>query len=54
MDAMSDKGIRMKTEKEKTLEIAKIVQDFKGGDVAVIDVSHLNSWTDYFIITTVN
>ena len=43
----------MKSLKEKALEIAEIVKDLKGGDVAVIDVSKLNSWTDYFVIVTV-
>ncbi len=42
-----------KTEKEKALEIAKIMEDGKGLDVTVLDVSGLNSWTDYFVITTV-
>ena len=44
----------MKSIKEKALEIAEIVKDLKGGDVAVIDVSALNSWTDFFVIVTVN
>ena len=42
-----------KTEKEKALEIAKIMEDGKGIDVKVLDVSQLNSWTDYFVIVTV-
>lgn len=44
----------MKSIKEKALEIAEIIKDLKGGDVAVIDVSALNSWTDFFVIATVN
>lgn len=44
----------MKTEKEKALEIAQLMEDGKGKDVTVIDVSQLNSWTDYFVIVTVN
>ncbi|OJF76516.1 MAG: ribosome silencing factor [Treponema sp. CETP13] len=43
----------MKTEKDKALEIAQLLEDYKGGDIAVIDVSQLNSWTDYFVIATV-
>lgn len=43
----------MKTIKEKALEIAQMMEDGKGQDVAVIDVSKLNSWTDFFIIVTV-
>lgn len=44
----------MKSLKEKALEIATIAEDFKGDDVIVIDVSQLSSWTDYFVIVTVN
>ena len=44
----------MKTVKEKALEIAQIMQDLKGENVTVLDVSRLNSWTDFFIIVTVN
>lgn len=39
---------------EKALEIAQLLEDGKGTDVRVLDVSQLNSWTDYFVITTVN
>lgn len=45
-----------KTEKsieEKSLEIAKLLEDGKAQEVKVIDVSLLNSWTDYFVIATV-
>lgn len=44
----------MKTLEERALEIAQLAEDFKGDDVAVIDVSELSSWTDYFVIVTVN
>ncbi len=43
----------MKTIEEKAKEIAQILEDGKGRDVKIIDVSELNSWTDYFVITTV-
>ena len=42
-----------KTEKEKALEIAQLLEDGKGNDVTVLDVSELNSWTNYFVIATV-
>ncbi len=42
-----------KTEKEKALEIARLMEDGKGQHVTVIDVSELNSWTDYFVIVTI-
>lgn len=44
----------MKTNKEKALEIAQLMEDGKGRDVVVLDVSKLNSWTDYFVIVTVS
>ncbi len=35
-------------------EIARLVRDGKGADTVLINVSELNSWTDYFVIATVN
>lgn len=43
----------MKTMEEKAVEIAKLMVDGKGDDVVLLDVSGLNSWTDYFVIATV-
>jgi ribosome-associated protein len=43
----------MKTTEEKTLEIAQLVKDGKGVEVAVICVTEISSWTDYFVIATV-
>ena len=43
-----------KTDQQKALEIAKVLQDEKANYVAVLDISGLNSWTDYFVIATVN
>ena len=43
----------MKTLEEKAIEIAKLMEDGKGKDVVLLDVSGLNSWTDYFVITTI-
>ena len=43
-----------KTVKEMALEIAKLMEDGKGTDVCVLDVSELNSWTDYFVIAAVS
>ena len=44
----------MKTMEEKAIEIAKLMEDGKGNDVTLLDISGLNSWTDYFVIVTVN
>ena len=43
-----------KTTQEKALELARLIQDGKGEDLVVIDISELNSWTDYFVIATVS
>lgn len=42
-----------KTLKDKVLEIAQLLEDGKGINVTAIDISKLNSWTDYFVISTV-
>lgn len=44
----------MKSLEEKAIELAKLMEDGKGKDVVLLDVSGLNSWTDYFVIATVN
>ena len=44
----------MKNTEEKAIEIAKLMIDGKGKDVTLLDISGLNSWTDYFVIITVN
>ena len=44
----------MKTTEEKAREIAKLMEDGKGKVVTLLDISGLNSWTDYFVIVTVN
>ena len=43
-----------KTAKENALEIAQILEDGKAENVTVIDVSELNSWTDFFVIGTIH
>ena len=43
----------MKTMEEKAIEIAKLMEDGKGINVTLLDISGLNSWTDYFVIVTV-
>ena len=44
----------MKTTEQKAIEIAKLMEDGKGKNVTLNDISGLNSWTDYFVIVTVN
>ena len=43
----------MKTLREKAIEIAKLMEDGKGKNVVLLNISELNSWTDYFVIVTV-
>lgn len=43
-----------KSIKEKALEIARLLSDGKADDVVVLDVSELNSWTDFFVIATIH
>ena len=39
---------------ERTVkEIAAFIEEHNGQDTVVLNISELNSWTDYFIITTV-
>ena len=42
----------MKKPRELALEIAEILDSKKGEDIAVLDVNHLTSITDYFVIAT--
>ena len=44
----------MKNAQENALEIAKLLEESKAENVVVIDVSELNSWTDYFVIATIH
>lgn len=44
----------VKTTETKALEIADILTDGKAENVCVLDVSELNSWTDYFVIATIH
>ena len=40
---------------EKTVkEIAAFIEEHNGQDTVVLNISELNSWTDYFVIATVS
>lgn len=43
----------VKTIQEQALELAQELENGKAENVTVIDVSELNSWTDFFVIATV-
>lgn len=38
--------------KKTALDIAKIIDDRKGIDIRVLDISKISSFTDYFVIAT--
>ena len=38
---------------QKVKKIAAFIDEHNGQDTTVLDISELNSWTDYFIISTV-
>ncbi len=44
----------MEETRTNALEIAALLEDGKADDVKVLDVSELNSWTDYFVIATIH
>jgi ribosome-associated protein len=35
-------------------ELGRLLQDHRGGDVVVLDLRELNSWTGFFVIATVS
>lgn len=39
--------------KEMVRKLAQVIADHKGGDTVALDISEHNSWTDYFVISTV-
>jgi ribosome-associated protein len=44
----------MKNAEQKAKEIALLMEDGKGKNVVLLDISKLNSWTDYFVIVTIS
>ncbi|MCQ2591973.1 MAG: ribosome silencing factor [Treponema sp.] len=46
--------IKEKSAEQKAMEIAKLMEDGKGQNVTLLDISELNSWTDYFVIVTIS
>ena len=56
MDAMlqNEQALQSKaTLRSKAMELGKLLDDHRGGEVVVMDMGPLNFWTDFFIITTV-
>ncbi|MDR2185229.1 MAG: ribosome silencing factor [Treponema sp.] len=39
---------------ELAAELGRLLQDHRGGNVIVLDLRELNSWTDFFVIATVS
>ncbi len=40
--------------KEKVIKVAEFLDELKGIDTVVLDLTSYNGWTDFFIITTIN
>ncbi len=40
--------------RETAIEIARLIEEHKGVDTRVIDLSGQTSWTDFFVISTVS
>lgn len=38
----------------RALELGKLLDDHRGGEVVVMDMRNLNFWTDFFVIATVS
>ncbi|MDR3311997.1 MAG: ribosome silencing factor [Spirochaetaceae bacterium] len=49
----SAKGAIETSAKDAAPQLAVLINDGKGQDVVVIDVSDISSWTDFFVIATV-
>jgi ribosome-associated protein len=53
-EAMAGKGITANAAAEQALalELGRLLEEHKGGDVVVIDLRLLSMWTDFFVIAT--
>jgi ribosome-associated protein len=38
---------------EKAMSLARLIEEHKGRDTVVLDMRGINSWTDFFILSTV-
>jgi ribosome-associated protein len=38
---------------DTAIELGKLLREYRGGDVLVMDLRELNGWTDFFVIATV-
>ncbi|MDR2494078.1 MAG: ribosome silencing factor [Spirochaetaceae bacterium] len=43
----------MLTDDTPALELGKLLRDYRGRDVTVLDLRNTGSWTDFFVIATV-
>ncbi|MDR1277703.1 MAG: ribosome silencing factor [Treponema sp.] len=54
MEDMSREDKSAAGEAETALALGDLLREHKGGDVKVLDLRELNSWTDFFVIATVS
>jgi ribosome-associated protein len=43
----------MLPEAERAAALADLLRDHRGGDVVVMDLREMNTWTDFFVVATV-
>ena len=46
--------VKIKNEKEVAVAIGKFIDEHKGKETIVLDISEYSSWTRYFIISTIS
>lgn len=54
MDAVLPAAEDRRSGEELAAAVGRLLQDHRGGDVLVLDLRELNSWTDFFVIATVS
>jgi ribosome-associated protein len=52
-DTLQNEKKPIKESREKALALGELLREHNGGDVVVLDLRELNSWTDFFVIATV-
>ena len=52
-DTLQTEALRRKALHNNALALGKLLEDHRGNEVVVMDMSPLNYWTDFFVIATV-
>ncbi len=54
MNGKNTAGRAAEETRKAALELARVLEDGKGGDVLILDVSGVNAFADFFVIATVS